>query len=483
MKMILVSVSKEETRTAIVQDGELIGFELERPAHSHLVGNIYSGRIQNVLPGMQAAFVDIGFQKNAFLYIGDGMPPDVMKAFPTQTRIHVGQVLPVQVVKDAIGMKGPRVTTHLSIPGRNVVLMPTAKYIGLSRRVSDDAERKRLKDIAEDVCPENMGLIIRTAAENQPREALENEVRYLEKLWDSIQAKQKRASAPALLYRDADLLIRLVRDQAAEDIDKIIIDDEEAAHRVSDLLEIISPQTREKLFVHKEEKPLFEEYGIEEQLKQLSSRIVELRSGGFLVFDHTEALTVIDVNTGKFVGSDNRLGNTVYDTNIEAAHEIMRQIFLRDIGGIIIVDFIDMEKEAQKEELLELLRDLSADDKKKTNIVGITALGLVEITRKKTRENMESLLYADCPCCDGSGKILSAETIAVNICHDVRRIEKHSHAPFGYEIDLNHVTMELLRNSYVLEQFSKELSIDIVLHKKDDLYPGKYLITRRSSDS
>ena len=481
MKTILVSVSKEETRIAVVKDEQLVGFELERPSHSHLVGNIYSGKVQNVLPGMQAAFVDIGFKKNAFLYIGDGMPPDVMKSFPQQSRIHIGQVLPVQVVKDAIGMKGPRVTTHLSIPGRNIVLMPTARYIGMSRRITDENERKRLKDIAEEVCPEGMGLIIRTAAEGQSKEAFADEVKYLETLWNSIQAKQKRTGAPSLLYRDADLLIRLVRDQVTKEIDKIIIDDAEAEHRVRELLEVISPQLVDNLSVYEEEKDLFEAYWIDEQLKQINSRMVELPSGGFLVFDHTEALTVIDVNTGKFIGHD-KLGNTVFDVNIEAAHEIMRQIFLRDIGGIIIVDFIDMEKDSQKEELLQLLRELSADDRKKTNVVGITALGLVEITRKKTRENMESLLYNDCPCCGGSGKIVSAETIAVRICQDIRRVENHNHAPFGYEVELNHVTMESLIDSDILDQFKKELQLKIVLKKKDDLYPGFYLITRRSAD-
>lgn len=478
MKMILVSVTNEETRMAIVTDGQLSGFELERPSHSHLVGNIYSGKVQNVLPGMQAAFVDIGFKKNAFLYIGDGMPPDVMKSFPEQSRIHIGQILSVQVVKDAIGMKGPRVTTHLSIPGRNVVLMPTAGYIGLSRRIAEE-ERKRLKDIAEEICPEGMGIIVRTVAEGQTKETLAEEVRYLKNLWESISAKRKRASAPALLFRDADLLIRLIRDQVNKDIDSIIVDDAEAEHRARELLNVFSPGMNTKLELYSGAKSLFEAYGIEEQLKTLNSRMVKLKSGGFLVFDHTEALTVIDVNTGKFTGRDN-LGNTVFNVNLEAAHEIMRQIYLRDIGGIIIVDFIDMEKETQKEELLQLLRELSVGDRKKTNIFGITALGLVEITRKKTRENMESLLYSDCPCCSGSGKIISAESVAVQICNDIRKIEHHTHAPFGYDVELNRVTFEALMDSEIISQLSHKLQVHIELRKKDDIYPGNYVITRRS---
>ena len=298
MKSILVTVVPEETKLAILEDGKLSSIEVERATHSHLVGNIYKGQVQNVLPGMQAAFVDIGTGKNAFMYIGDGLPADVKQTLPKPQKIHIGQQLPVQIIKDATGSKGPRATTHITLPGRNVVLLPTAAYIGMSRRIEDEAERNRLHEIAAKICPEGMGLIIRTVAAGVSEEALREDVEYLAKLWHSLMARFKMKSKGAnLLYRDADLIIRTVRDNLTRDVDSMLIDNRAVCQRVQEFVQLLSPELTEKIRYYDSREPLFKHYGIEEELDNLGGRTVELKSGGFLVIDKTEALTVIDVNT------------------------------------------------------------------------------------------------------------------------------------------------------------------------------------------
>ncbi|MCH3959171.1 MAG: Rne/Rng family ribonuclease [Selenomonas sp.] len=480
MKSILVTIVPEETRMALVEDGVLEAIEVERSSHAHLVGNIYKGQVQNVLPGMQAAFVDIGAEKNAFMYIGDGLPHDAVKALPQTQRIHIGQQIPVQIIKDAIGTKGPRATTHISLPGRNVVLMPTAAYIGMSRRIDDEAERNRLHAIAEKICPEGMGLIIRTVAMGLSEEALAEDVQYLVKLWQSILARFKlKGKGSALLYRDADLTIRIVRDCLTEDIDEMLIDDEQVCRLVRDLVKYISPQLVERIRFYGDKTPLFKQYGIEEELEKLGAREVELKSGGFLVIDKTEALTVIDVNTGKYVGRTN-LGDTVYQTNLEAAEAILQQIRLRDIGGIILVDFIDMEKEEQKEHLLQIMREKVRLDRTKTNIVDITSLGLVEITRKKSRQNLDSIIYSECPVCHGRGRVESPETVSIRISKDIRRMERTSHAREGYEIEVHESVAEELRANQLMMNLAAEFGTDIKVTVKPGLHPENYSILQQS---
>lgn len=480
MKSIIVNMVPEETCMALLEDGELQAVEMERSSHSHLVGNIYKGRVQNVLPGMQAAFVDIGTGKNAFLYIGDGLPHETIASMPQNARIHIGQSLPIQIVKDAIGTKGPRATMHISLPGRNVVLMPTAAYIGMSRRIEDEAERARLHAIAERICPKGMGLIIRTVAAGQSEQSLAEDVRYLVRLWESILARYKlKAKGSTLLYRDADLLIRLVRDRFTADIDELVIDNEEAYQRVRSLVEANSPELVDRIRFYASKTPIFKAYHIEEEIEKLGAREVELKSGGFLVIDKTEALTVIDVNTGKYVGKTN-LGDTVYQTNLEAAAEILKQIRLRDIGGIIIVDFIDMEKESQKEELLTYMREQVKHDRTKTNIVDITSLGLVEITRKKTRQNIDSIVYSECPICHGRGRIESPETVAIRISRDIRRMERKSHACEGYEIEVHETVAEELRANQLMMNLAAEFGTDIKVTVKPGMHPENYTILQQS---
>ena len=480
MKSILVTVVPEEMKVAVMEDGKLSSIEVERATHSHLVGNIYKGQVQNVLPGMQAAFVDIGTGKNAFMYIGDGMPADMKQAMPKTQKIHIGQQIPVQIVKDAIGSKGPRATTHITLPGRHVVLLPTAAYIGMSRRIEEEAERSRLHDIASRICPEGMGLIIRTVAAGASEEALREDVGYLAKLWHSLMSRFKMKSKGAnLLYRDADLIIRIVRDNLTAEVAEMLIDDQAVYQRVHDFVKLLSPELLPKIKFYEDKEPLFKAYGLDEEVANLGSRTVELPSGGFLVLDKTEALTVIDVNTGKYTGSTN-LGETVYATNQEAAEEIMRQLRLRDIGGIIIVDFIDMEKEEQKENLLLHLRELAKLDPTKTNIVDITSLGLVEITRKKSRQNLDSIIYSECPICHGRGRVESPETVSIRIAADIRRMEHKSHAEDGYEIEVHETVAEELRHNQLLMNLAAEFAMDIKVTAAPGMHPENYSILQQN---
>ena len=480
MKTILITVVPEETRAAVVEDGQLRALEVERATHSHLVGNIYKGQVQNVLPGMQAAFVDIGTGKNAFMYIGDGRPADTLHTLPKPQKIHIGQQLPVQIVKDASGSKGPRATTHITLPGRHVVLLPTAAYIGMSRRIEDETERSRLHAIAEKICPQDMGLIVRTVAAGASETALAEDVQYLEKLWHSLLARFNiKSKGASLLYRDADLIIRIVRDSLTEDVEEMLIDDRAVYQRVCEFVQLLSPALVERIKLYEDREPLFKHYGLEEELENVGGREVELKSGGFLVIDKTEALTVIDVNTGKYTGNSN-LGETVYRTNLEAAAEIMRQLRLRDIGGIIIVDFIDMEKEEQKEQLLALLRELAKEDRTKTNIVDITSLGLVEITRKKSRQNLDSIIYSECPVCHGRGRVESPETVSIRIAGDIRRMEHKFHAEGGYEIEVHETVAEELRHNQLLMNLAAEFGMDIKVTAAPGMHPENYSILQQS---
>ncbi|ORU01244.1 Cytoplasmic axial filament protein CafA and Ribonuclease G [Anaerovibrio sp. JC8] len=477
MKTIYVNVMPEETRMAVVEDGQLAMLELERPEHAHLVGNIYKGQVQNVLKGMQASFVDIGQPKNAFLYVGNGKIASKAQANSPRENITVGQNVIVQIIKDEVGTKGPRATMHLSIPGRHVVLMPNSAYIGTSHRIEDDGERQRLHDIVRAEVPKNMGCIIRTAAQGQPAENIVKDIRYLMKIWDEILAKAKLSATSALLYRDADLVIRIVRDYLTDDVDKMVIDNPRMYKRVCDLIKATAPDMLSRIELY-EGRNIFKDNGITEAMEKLNGRTVELESGGFLVIDKTEAMTVIDVNTGSFVG-DMNLADTVYKLNIEAADEIMRQLRLRDMGGIILVDFIDMDSPEQNERLLERMRQLAQGDRSKTNIVDITSLGLVEITRRKSRKNLESLLYCQCPVCEGTGRVLSPETLAVKISRNIRRVEAKKHAANGYLLQLHPQAANEIKAMDSFRRLMEDFGAEVTIEASREISPGSYILTQR----
>lgn len=434
-KKIVVDVHHGQIRVALLEGNELVELYMEGEESKRVVGNIYRGKVANVLPGMQAAFVDIGLDKNAFLYVGDintdksifefennhGELNHNNKVVSIRDIIKEGQEITVQVLKEPIGTKGARVTTHITLPGRYLVLMPTVNYVGVSRRIEDESERQRLKQLAERIKPSDMGLIVRTAARGRTYEDFIPDMEFLCRLWAKIQQKEWRGKVPRLLYQDEDLIYRTIRDLYTPDIDKFVINSKEEYKKVLEFIEVISPNLRDRIELFESQGSIFEYFGIESEIEKVIQKKVWLKNGGYIVIDTTEALTVIDVNTGKFVGSKN-LEDTVLKTNLEAAEEIAHQIRLRDIGGIIVIDFIDMEKEEHKQMVLDVLKQAFKKDRTKTNIIGFTGLGLVEMTRKKVRQRLASKLLKPCPYCQGTGRVYSETMVMAKVEKDLERI-------------------------------------------------------------
>ncbi len=473
-KKIVVNVTPEETRMAIFEQQELIEITVERTRSGHHVGNIYKGRTKNVLPGMQAAFIDIGKEKNAFLYVGDALPPDATQTIADQT-LTVGKEVMIQIVKDALGTKGPRATTNLTLPGRYVVFMPTVDYIAISRRITSEEERTRLKELVEKVRPSGMGIIVRTMAEGKSEEDLHKDIDYLYNLWNALSARAKRATAPTLLYRDVDLVIRIVRDYLSEDVEEFVLDQREAYGRVCDLLKYTSPELVHKVKLYDGNDDVFSHYNLDAELEKVGQRLVWLKCGGYIIIDKTEALTVIDVNTGKFVGST-KLSDTVFQTNLEAATEITRQLRLRDIGGIIVVDFIDMDQEEHKQAVLAALEENFKRDRTKTNVLGFTELGLVEITRKKARQNLESMLYSECPCCAGRGRVQSAETVVINIWRKLRDIMSKPRRQGRMVIEVHPLIADFLKTQGELARMEQELACSLCVEERAEMHPEVFSI-------
>ncbi len=427
----------DETRAAVLEEGELVEISIERPVHQRVVGNIYKGRVENVLPGMQAAFVDIGLDRNSFLYVDDALPgkgefdedgveTTTPKNITIKDIVRPGQEIIVQVAKEPIGTKGARVTRHITLPGRFLVLMPNVDYIGVSRRIADEKERDRLKQLASKVKPEGVGLIVRTIAEGAKEEELAQDVAFLVRLWERISSRAETAHAPSMLHRDLGLVHRIVRDWFDDSVSQLIIDNKEEHTKAQDILELHAPTLKDRLKLYnRQDQSLFDFHGVELELEKALKKRVWLKSGGYIVIDQTEALTAIDVNTGKFVGTTN-LADTVFKTNLEAAREIARQLRLRDIGGIIIIDFIDMEIHDHRQKVLRALEEELRRDRTRANVLGLTQLGLVEMTRKKSRQNLDEAMMRPCTYCDGRGKVLSEETMARRVRAEIRRILKQS---------------------------------------------------------
>lgn len=370
MKTVLINHTQKKTCAAVLSDGALVSYYVADEEEPKLVGNIYKGRVQNILPGMQAAFVDIGTDRNAFLQFG-------RKKF---AQLELDDEVLIQIDKEAVGTKGPRATLTLSMPGRSLVLLPNTKSIGVSHKVSD-AERSRLFKMAATLRPSDCGLIMRTAAAECSDEELAEEVERLHKRWQSIAASAEKRKSPSLIYSENDLLSRVMREELSEELDRFVLDNRKMYVRALSMVKESMPQCADRLEHYDGEEPIFEAYGLGEEVKKIGAREIELPSGGAIVIDRTEAMTVIDVNTGKFYGGSN-LSETVFQTNLEAAEVILKQLRLRDISGIIIVDFIDMNRAEQKEELMAYLRSKAVKDRKRVHVVDMTPLGLVEITRR-----------------------------------------------------------------------------------------------------
>jgi ribonuclease G len=408
VKQLIVHYEQGVTKVALKEGPHLIEYFVEHASEHQLVGNIYKGRVVNVLPGMQAAFVDIGLSKNAFLYINDLLPAHLDKQPKVKPSIselvREGQEITVQITKEPIGTKGARVTTHFFLPGRWLVYMPEADYVAVSRKIELDTERGRLKELGEAIRAPGEGLILRTVAEGESREALEFDLRFLREIWNNIHGQEHSEQVPREIYRELDMMQRIIRDVFTDQIDELIINDGNKGSEIKAYLKQISPSLAERVKTHQKKLSIFEFYGVEEALDKAFRHKVWMDNGGYLMFDHTEALTVIDVNTGKYTGTVN-LEQTVFETNMLAAESIARLLRLRDIGGIIIVDFIDMTQEIHRQQIVERLEQLIKQDRTKAIVVGWTRLGLLEITRKKVREGMDSHTIGICSNCSGSGKV------------------------------------------------------------------------------
>ena len=423
-KEIIVNVERDETRVAILEDRQLDEVLYERDDNARIVGNIYKGRVADVLPGMQAAFVDVGLGKNVFLHVSDAVnlldeKPD--KEPPINQVVRPGQEIMIQVVKEPLGGKGARATCDITLPGRYLVLMTNVEHIGISRRVKENAERKRLKKIAEEYCPEGMGLIVRTVAEGKEEQDIKQDLDFLLGLWKQIQNKFEEVPAASRIHSDLNLVKQVVRDMLTTNIAKVVIDLEEEYRSVLELVKNTVPHFKSKIYYYDRVEPIFDYYEVETDINKTLQRKVWLDCGGYIVFDPTEALTAIDVNTGKYVGKTN-LHDTVLKTNLDAAKEIARQLKLRDIGGIIIIDFIDMDSEEDQDEVIKVFEKELEKDKTRSTILGMTHLGLVEMTRKKEKQGLEEYLQTSCPYCGGKGKILSEETVAMAAVRKVKKL-------------------------------------------------------------
>lgn len=430
---IVVNAAFGETRAAVLENKRLVELYVEREPSQRVVGNIYKGRVEDVLPGMQAAFVNIGLERNAFLYVDDAVPKNNnnngsgrrQRVRSIKDVVKEGDTLTVQVVKEPLGTKGARIITNLSIPGRFLVWVANADYVGVSRRITDEKERARLRHIAKKLRPADTGLIVRTEAEGCSEEEIAQDIQFLGQVWNDISKKAQHAKPPTLLYKDYDLLYRTARDRFTHDVNKLVVDQQPLYDKVRNLVEPLSTDMQRRIYLYHEGPPIFESYGIENQIDQALERKVWLDCGGYIVIDHTEALTSIDVNTGRYTGTTD-LADTVLHTNLEAGVEIARQLRLRDIGGIIIVDFIDMDSKEDEQKVLKLLEEEVRKDKTKTHILGFTNLGLVEITRKKQRQDIDDLFHKVCPTCQGSGQILSETTVAYRVQRQIKRTAQNS---------------------------------------------------------
>jgi ribonuclease G len=427
---LIINVTFSETRIAFIENGVLVEFFVERRNDKSIVGNIYKGRVVRIVPGMDAAFIDVGLEKSAFLYVADVMLDTVMyeefeevgTAIETNERIEgvleEGQEIIVQVSREPIGQKGTRVTSKVTLPGRLLVLMPGSQHIGVSRRIEDEDERKRLGTLLKDIAPKGFGLIGRTACEGKKEDELKADLHFLQRMWESIQEKARRVRAPSILHQDLGLIFRVIRDLHAHNLKKIVVDDVFVFRKVEEFLKEYLPEQGVEVSHFDEKDQIFEYYRVEMEIAKLPHKKIWLKSGGYIVLDYPEALTVIDVNTGKYLGKRG-LEDTILRTNLEAVKEIAYQIRLRNVGGIIIVDFIDMERRESREMVFQALLEALKKDRIKTFAYPISELGLVQLTRKRTRENIVSMLSESCPTCDGAGYVKSRHSVCYEVLRDL----------------------------------------------------------------
>ena len=422
-EQILINVSPQETRVAIMEQGAVQELLVERGSNRGLVGNIYLGRVGRVLPGMQSAFIEVGLGRAAFLHVADSWASNKSaEQKPIEKLLQEGQTLLVQVIKDPIGSKGARLSTQVSIAGRLLVYLPGDQHIGISQRIEDEVEREHLREKVHALMPagETGGFIVRTVAESATDEELTADIEYLIKLWRGISTAAKTAPPQMLLYQDLDLSLRVLRDLVTRETERIVVDSRETHARMLDFAERYTRQSLAVLEQYGGERPLFDLFGVEDEIERGLKRRVDLKSGGYVIIDQTEALVTVDVNTGAFV-SGRSFDDTIFKTNLEATQAIARQLRLRNLGGIIIVDFIDMDSEEHKNAVLAEFRKALSRDRTRVTVNGFTQLGLVEMTRKRTRESLAHILCEPCPTCTGRGEIKSAQTVCYEILREIMR--------------------------------------------------------------
>lgn len=488
---IVINATKHESRIAVLDEGQVVELWVERHRQRTVVGNIYKGRVTKVLPGMQSAFVDLGLERDAFLYVSDVV--EDLEEFDAEAAdsLHLdepvsrpeasiadllreGQEVVVQVSKDSIAGKGARITTHVTLPGRFLVYMPTVNHIGVSRRIENEEERLRLRGVLEKVRKTSGGLIARTAGEGRSEEEFAADLEYLVALWNQIRKRSEKASAPTAVHHDLDLVLRTIRDVLSPDFKTVWVDAVDEYQRIVEFLDQIQPNLVSRVRLYRREEPIFDEFGIEAEIEKALKSKVWLKSGGYIVINQTEALVAIDVNTGKFVGKKN-LEETVFRTNLEAIREIIRQIRLRDLGGIIVLDFIDMEIIENRAQVFEALEREIRKDRSKTKILQISEFGLVEMTRKRVRQSLERSLTQPCPYCGGSGRIKSNITIELEIWRELMKLQRLHH---GQEVIVR-VNPEIYaalqgEERDMFEEVERALDIHLIVKPDDNLHHQQF---------
>ena len=509
-KEILISDDEYETRCAVLEEGVVTEIYIERKAATQTLGNLYKGRVENVLPGMQVAFVDVGLERHAFLHISDlkyesvsedalengngssarnAVVVDLKAKRPKQVRGGRGfpflisdllskkQELLVQVGKEPIGTKGARVTSNITLPGRYVVYMPNSSNIGVSRRIESPAERDRLRDMAKTIKADvEGGFIIRTAAEGLSEDEFAAEIRYLIDLWKQTCARAKRKSAPCLISEDLSFTNRIVRDMLTKEVKQLLIDSKTGYEEVVGYVSSVMPDLKPRISLYEDNTTLFDAYGVERALKDALSEKIWLNCGGHIIIQQTEAMVSIDVNTGKFVGKSDP-DNTILSANLEAVEEVVRQIQLRDLGGIIVVDFIDMEEAAHRKQVFKLLQEALRKDRARTNILHFSDLGLVEMTRQRTRPSLATLLMEECPYCDGHGTVLSIETVVIQLLRAIKlahhQTQQSELRVMANDYVVSHIKSEMANK---LRDLRRALKLNLTLESDADLHLEDYRI-------
>ncbi len=490
-KQILINALTKEVRIALLEEGQLTEFYVERKEKRGIVGNIYKGKVSKIVPAVQAGFVDIGLSKKAFLYVKEAISfqfedeefdveGEELELPPVEEVLSEGQELLVQVIKEPIGTKGPRVTTNITIPGHYLVLLPTINKVGLSRRITNEEERERLREIAEGIKPPEYGIIVRTAAEGATEEELKRDLNYLLKVWEGLREKAEKRPPPSLLYQDLEIVPKTLRDLLTEDVSEVIIDSPAEYERALSFAKAFIPKLAGRIKLYKGEIPLFEKFHVEDAIEKALSRKVYLPGGGYIVIDETEALVSIDVNSGKFKKS-NSIEETALEINLKAAKEIARQLRLRDIGGIIVIDFIDLKKPENKELLLETLARELSKDRARTKIVSMSDLGLVEMTRKRVKKSLGKTLTMTCPYCEGRGRVKSLETVVFEVEREILRVLKTSFKNTRtIRVYVNPMVHDKLKNEEqeVLGRISELYGIEIKVVPVEHYHIEKYQISR-----